>query len=149
MQKKGEKISRAGKIKGSKITLLVDKSGLPVNLNLTEAGRHDLYAQYSITHCMPKDSTMTADRAYDAQWFRKKLRERKIKPLIPKRKMKQDRQVRIPSPVTYKGRWVVERCFAWFGKFKKLNIRYEHNARRYKAFWLLAAAQLLLSKLTV
>jgi len=122
---------------------------LPVNLRLAEAGRHDLYAQGSITHCIPKGATLTADRAYDAKWFRKTLRKRQIKPLIPKRKMKQNKQTRTPSPVTYKGRWVVERCFAWFGKFKKLNIRYEHNARRYNAFWLLAAAQLLLNQLTV
>jgi len=149
VQKKGDRISRAGKIKGNKITLLVDEEGFPVNLALAEAGRHDLYAQTTVTHCIPKGATMTADRGYDAAWFRKQLRMQKIKPLIPKRKMKQDKQVRTPSPVTYKGRWVVERCFAWFGKFRKLNIRYEYRSRLYKAFWYLGAACLLLKKLTV
>jgi len=77
---------------------------------------------------------MTADWGYDAQWFKKKLRVNRIKPFIPKRKMKQDKQVRIPSPVTYKGRRVVELCFAWLGKLRKLNIRYEFRSRLYKAF---------------
>ena len=127
---------------------MVDENGLPVKLKVAAAGRHDLYACGSIYYCIPKRSILTADRGYDAEWFRRKLRQRKIKPVIPRRQMKLNVARRTPSPVTYRGRWVVERTFAWMGKFRKLEIRYERYAKFYEAFWQLASAVLILKRIT-
>lgn len=91
---------------------------------------------------------MTADRGYDSQAFRQKLRQLDIRPLIPKRQCQKRIRHRLPSPVTYRKRWKVERCFAWLEKFKRLTTRYERQSRLYKAFWQLGCAMLLLEKLT-
>ena len=146
--KKGDRISRAGKIKGSKISLVSDENGLPVNLRVSPAGQHDLYACGSIHYCIPRNAVLTADRGYDAKWFRQEIRSRGIQPVIPKRKMKASGRRRIPSPVTYKGRWVVERTFAWMEKFRKLAICYEKKATFYEAFWHLASAVLIMNRIT-
>jgi transposase len=126
---------------------VADENSLPVDLRVAPGGEHDLYACGTILNCIPKHSVLTCDRGYDAQWFRKKIRQKKIKPVIPKRQWKNKKR-RMPSPVTYKGRWVVERCFAWMEKFRKLAIRYEYKSSHYQAFWQLGSAVLILQKIT-
>jgi len=84
---------------------------------------------------IPKRKALTADRGYDSQAFREKLRQLDIRPLIPRRQCQKQVKHRIPSPITYRQRWKVERCFAWLEKFKRLITRYERHSRLYKAFW--------------
>jgi transposase len=43
---------------------------------------------------------------------------------------------------------MVERCFAWCEKFKRLVIRYERQSRLYLSLWHLACTMILLSKLS-
>jgi transposase len=132
------------KVKGSKISLVVDEAGLPVDLRLDSANRHDLYACGKLVEKCPKGSFIVADRGYDASWFRRKLWKKGLKPRIPKRKKNNKKY----DPIARLGRWRVERCFAWLGRFRKLEIRYEYYATHYKAFCYLACARLLLDKLT-
>ena len=132
------------KVKGSKQSLVTDEAGLPVSLRLDAAIRHDLYACGKLAETLPPDSILLADRGYDARWFREKLRRRGIKPRIPKRQWKK----KTFDPISRLGRWKVERCFAWLGKFRKLEIRYDRYATHWQAFWYLGCALLLLPKLT-
>lgn len=131
-------------MKGSKISLVVDEAGLPVNLRLDSANRHDLYACGKLAEKCPKGSFIVADRGYDASWFRRKLWRKGLKPRIPKRKKNNKKY----DPIARLGRWTVERCFAWLGKFRKLETRYEYYAIHYQAFCYLACARILLDKLT-
>jgi transposase len=128
--------------------LLVNEEGLPVAVDLHAGNRHDLKAAGSIIRAVPKRKALTADRGYDSQAFRHKLRQLNIRPLIPKRQCQKRVKHRMPSPVTYRKRWKVERCFAWLDKFKRLTTRYERQSRLYKAFWQLGCVMLLLENLT-
>jgi transposase len=94
---------------------------------------------------LPSDSILVADRGYDAQWFRQRCWKKKIKPRIPKRKKRAGKK---HDPISRLGRWKVERCFAWLGKFRKLEIRYERYATHWQGFWYLGCALLLLDRLT-
>lgn len=141
-------MGRARPVKGSKISLVVNEAGLPIAVDVCAGNTHDLKACGTLVYSIPKGSKMTADRGYDSKLFRRKIRRRGIQPVIPKRKMKPNARKRIPSPVTYKNRWLVERCFAWMEKFKRLTTRYERHAFLYKALWQLAASVILLDKLT-
>ena len=78
--KKGERISRAGKIKGSKISLVVDESGLPEAINLDAAGRNDRYAFGKIVEQIPKDAYLAADKGYDCKKLRRYLRHKGLRP---------------------------------------------------------------------
>jgi transposase len=128
--------------------LLVNNQGLPVAVDLHAGNRHDLKAAASIIYAIPKYSRVTADRGYDSQGFRQKLRKIGIQPLIPKRQCQKRIKHRIPSSVTYRQRWLVERCFAWLDNCKRLVTRYERQSRLYKAFWQLGCVMLVLNKLT-
>jgi hypothetical protein len=73
--KGGKRVGRAVKVKGSKISLVAEEAGLPVDLRLDSANRHDLYACGKLVEKCPKGSfiVIVADRGYDASWFRRKL----------------------------------------------------------------------------
>ncbi len=147
-QKRGDQISRAGKIKGSKITLLTDERSFVVSVDIRPAGQHDTRACQSVLYSIPKQVTVTADKGYDDQKLRKWLRKRKIKPVIPKRQMSKKIRRRTPSPLIYKGRWVVERGIAWLEKYRKLVVRYERYSDVYECFWYLGSAMIILNHLT-
>lgn len=132
------------KVKGSKISLVVDEAGLSVDLRLDSANRHDLYACGKLAEKCPKGSLIVADRGYDASWFRRKLWRKGLKPRISKRKKNNEKY----DPIARLGRCTAERCFAWLGKFRKLETRYEYYATHYKAFCYLACVRILLDKLT-
>jgi len=143
-QKRGKLVGRAVKVKGSKASLVTDEAGLPVDLRLDAAPRHDLYACGKLAERVPSGSIIVADRGYDARWFRQKLWRKGIKPRIPKRK----KNNKSYDPIGRFGRWRVERCFGWLGKFRKLETRYEYYATHWKSFWYLGCARILLDKLT-
>jgi len=146
-QKKGACVGRAGKIKGTKISLVVDNDGLPEVLHIEKASRHDRHATGTIVREIPKNSYLAADRGYDCKRFRRHLRHLKLKPVIPKRQFKTKPKVRVPKPTLFSQRWKIERAFAWLGKYRKLNVRYDYKAENYEALWLLGCSRLLIQKL--
>ena len=117
---------------------------MPVNIALHQAGRHDLYACGEIPYILAKGSTLVADRGYDANWFREKLKTKGIQSRIRQRMFNKV----ILNPISTHGRWVVVRTFAWMEKFRKLSVRYEYKLTNYKGFWTLACCSLLLKELT-
>jgi transposase len=74
-----------------------------------------------------------ADKGYDFDRCRRDLRRRAITPHIARRGIDSSEHLG-------KHRWVVERTFAWINQFRRLAIRYERHADRYRAFCILAAA---------
>jgi transposase len=143
-QKRGLCVGKAGKLKGSKISLLVDEKGYPADVKIHPAGRDDRYACQSLIYSIPKGSLIVCDKGYDAEWLRKKMRKCGLKPLIYRRQMGNKIKRRQNNPVTYKGRWRNERGFAWADHFKRLITRFERYVTRYKAFWQLACTVICL-----
>ena len=136
-------------MKGSKVSLVVDENGLPEALNIDTAGRNDRYAFGNIIKQVPQNAYLAADKGYDCNKLRRRLRRKGLRPLIPRRQFVNGKKRRTPKPHLYKGRWTIERCFAWLGKFRKLEIRYEYSWKNWEAFWQLGCAMLCLQKVTV
>lgn len=108
----------------------------------------DLNASQSLLAKLPRGCQVTADRAYDANWFREKLALRSIQANIARRSFRGGKPGEPPpNPVTYKNRWLVERCFAWMEKFKRLVVRYEKQSRLYLALWHMGASMIILNRL--
>jgi len=130
--------------------LAVTKEGLPWAVNIDGATRGEVLAIKPVIKALPAQVEVTADKAYDVPWFRIWLMYLGHRPNIPYRacwyEHLKKREPAKPSenPMTYAGRWKVERALSWFGKFKRLNIRYEYLAPLYQAFWDLATALILL-----
>lgn len=85
----------------------------------------------------PKE--LVADKGYDSQPFRERLRCRGIRPCIPHRRGKKPRRGRQAELAGYRERWHVERTFAWLQTFRRVLIRYERHAAVYLAFLYIAA----------
>jgi transposase len=116
---------------------------VPLSIILTGANRHDVTQLLPLIDAIPairgirgrplqKPQAVYADRGYDSEAHRQKLRERGIKPVLAKRRTEHGSGLG-------KYRWVVERTHAWFHNFHRLRIRYEQLANIHEAFLKLAA----------
>ena len=81
---------------------------------------------------------LLGDKAYDSNAFRKLLRKRGIKPVIPgranrKKAIRHDKKA-------YKGRNVIERCYCRLKDFRRVATRYDKLARNFFSGVCLAAA---------
>jgi len=123
---------------GSKHHILVDANGVPISAILTGANRNDVTQLLPLVDAIPpirgvrgrplqKPKVIYADRGYDSEPHRQKLRERGIKPVIAKRRTEHGSGLG-------KFRWVVERTHAWLHNFRRLRIRFERRADIHEAF---------------
>ena len=70
---------------------------------------------------------MIADRAYDSDPLRRRLKKRGIELIAPYRKNNRERRYEDGRKLRrYKRRWIVERTNAWLGQFRRLLVRHEH-----------------------
>ncbi len=94
---------------------------------------------------------LVADRGYDSQRLRRRLRCRGIRPSIPPRRIqrkhpRRGRPLRIPKEA-YAQRWIVERTFAWLGNFRRLVVRYERLLSVYHALLIIARILITLGRI--
>ena len=82
---------------------------------------------------------MIADRAYDSDPLRERLKKRGIDLIVPYRSNNKHRRYEDGRKLRrYKRRWIIERTNAWFGQFRRLLVRHEHLLSTYRAFFYLA-----------
>lgn len=123
---------------GSKHQVLVDANGVPVSAILTGANRNDVTQLLPLVDGIPqirgtrgqplcKPKVIDADRGYDSDAHRRRLRERGIRPLIARRRTENGSGLG-------KCRWVVERTHSWLHGFRRLRIRLERRSDIHEAF---------------
>ncbi len=131
---------------------VVDGNGLPIGLQVDSAQPHEVTLAETTLKTIrvpqkrgrpktrPKE--LVADKGFDSQELRRRLRARGIKPTIPtfeRRKRKHPRRGRpLRTGQGYRQRWKVERCFAWMDNCRRLVVRYARHLHLYKAFCLVA-----------
>ncbi|WP_214084063.1 IS5 family transposase [Methanoculleus sp.] len=129
------------KVKGNKLSVLVDRNGLPLACTVAPANIHDsrLYEPtleaFEISEVPDRPIIISADAAYDAREIRQYNRNRGIKSSIPvnRRSRKHPKRGRPVwfDPELYKKRNAVERFFSWIEAFKKIVPRYERYERSF------------------
>ena len=138
------------KVKGNKLSALVDRSGLPLACTVFPANIHDsqLYEPtveaFTIPEMQVHPSIISADAAYDAQMIRQYNRKRRIKsniPTNPRSRIHPKRgRPRWFDPTLYKERGAIERFFSWIEAFKKIVPRYERYEHSFLGLIHLACA---------
>jgi transposase len=88
-----------------------------------------------------------ADKAYDSDALRERLRQRHIALIAPHRSNRcrtgpQDGRVLR----RYKKRWIIERSIAWLGNFRRLVVRYDRSLTIYQAFVHIACLMIVLRR---
>jgi len=136
---------------------VVDGSGIPIGLMVSSAQPAEIkLAEPTLAtikvaikrgrpKCRPKE--LVADKGYDSQPFRERLRRRGIKPCIPKRVFKKAKRGRKPKLASYSERWQVERTFSWIENFRRLQTRYERLVGVYRGLLYLAVTLICISSL--
>ena len=124
--------------KCTKLILVVDNQGTPIGalvasaqraeVNLTEPTLATVKVPRAGGRPRSRPRELVADRGYDSQPFRHRLRWRGIKPCTPERRGKRPRSGRKANVSNYRQRWKVERTFAWLHNYRRLVVRYERLA---------------------
>lgn len=87
---------------------------------------------------LPKAATLTGDKGYDSDWFRKALIEMGIEPCIPPKK---NRKVQIDyDEILYKKRHKIENGFGWLKDWRRIAMRYDRCAHTFLSAICIAAA---------
>jgi transposase len=125
--------------------LVIDTNGNPLNCTLSKANRHD---QVKILETIDgikigkrrrRPTRLGLDKGYDSDPWRKALRKRGIIPLASYRKTRK-LQPGVQAAHERKHqrycrqRWKVERSFAWFNRFRRLDRFLERTQKSYRAF---------------
>ncbi len=136
---------------GSKRHLWVDQRGAPLSISITAANAHDVTAilnllnrpivhrpktKYTVHH-------LCADKAYDSEPLRRKLRQRKFKPHIRKRQYDGHPPPPLEPQKHPARRWVVERTIAWQNDFRSLRVRWAKKDSNWLALIYFASALIL------
>ena len=124
----------------TKIHALVDASGLPIALKLTEGQAHDGRSADDMLDSIGDGHILLADRAYNSDARRQALAERgaraNIKPM--------PRRTNLPvfCPLLYRYRNLVERFFNKLKHFRAVATRYDKDADNFLAAVKLASARI-------
>lgn len=117
---------------------------MPVTVTLTGANRNDVTQLLPLVDAIApirgtrgrplrKPKVIYADRGYDSESHRERLRDRGIKPVIAKRRTEHGSGLG-------KFRWVVERTHSWLHNCRRLRIRFDRRADIHEAFLKLACS---------
>lgn len=141
----GELVEYGYKGKGVTTHLLVDGGGNPVAFETTSAkGDERLQVEPLLDRVSNQLKAFyvktgggipifEADKGYDAEALRDKLLKRKIYPLIARRRMGKNWELKRITSWVKKKRWQVERAIAWLQrKFRRLAVRWERRTRYWK-----------------
>jgi len=159
-EKGGAGVGKTKRGKGTKWMVVVDGKGVPLGIHLGSASPSEVtLAETTLASIRvpnrhgrgqprQKPQRLIADKAYDSDPLRMRLKKRGIELIVPHktnrvRKPTQDGR----SLRRYRKRWKIERTNAWLGNFRRLVVRYERYLNIYKAFFLIACFMIVLNRL--
>lgn len=158
-KKGGDAVGKTKRGKGTKWMVVVDGQGVPLGSTLHSASPAEvtLVEGTLATISVPrkhggrprqKPQRLIADRAYDSDPLRMRLKTRGIQLVCPHRKSRRKPPTQDGRALRrYRKRWKVERTFAWLGNFRRLVVRYERHLLMYQAFFRLACLLITLRHL--
>ncbi len=138
--------------KGSKIHLIVDRSGLPLSIGISAANLHDSQALIPLVRGIPpirsrrgprrrRPGKLHADKGYDYRHLRRWLTSRGIRHRIARKGIESSQRLG-------RHRWVVERTVSWLSGCRRLHRRYERKPEHFLAFTAIAATLICHRRLT-
>ncbi len=126
----------------TKIHLLCDRHGHPLEFRLTPGQAHDsgslkaLLEGVEVTdhegHAMPLPEKLAGDKGYRANWIDKYLLDHDVQPVIPSKKNenRDDRPVSFDREA-YRERNIVERLIGWLKESRRILTRFEKTAKNF------------------
>lgn len=114
----------------TKIHLICDALGNPLKFTLTGGQVHDVAAAPDLLNKVDSLGEFTiADKGYDSDNFRARIKERKSEPVIPGRKNRKE-EIEYDKTI-YGARSLVENAFCKLKQFRAVATRYDKLARNF------------------
>src|SRR6516225_1817840 len=158
-KKRGAGVGKTKRGKGTKWMVVVDGRGLPLGNYLHSASPAEVRLAETtlaairvgrIHHAgRPRQKPMRviADKAYDSDPLRDRLRRRGIELICPHKKNRVRAATQDGRALRrYQRRWIVERTNAWLGNFRRLVVRYDRSLKIYGAFFHIACFMIVLRR---
>nr|WP_211363238.1 IS5 family transposase [Fluviispira multicolorata] len=130
--KKRECIGRTVSGNSSKIQMISDSCGNPIDFILSEGQVHDSKIANQLLE-ISNAEVLIADRAYHVQKIRKKLQEKGIRVVIPKKKNTIDKTNEEFDKYLYKIRYLIENLFARLKQFRSIATRYDKKKSNFSS----------------
>jgi len=148
-QKGGLAVGKTKRGKGTKWMLLVDGQGIPLGVLLASASPHEAplaeatLAQVKVPRPRgrprQRPRRIIADKAYDSDPLRRRLKRRGIELIVPYRWYKKNKPYADRRKLRRcRRRWKIERTNAWLGFFRRLATRYDRILTIYRGFFHIA-----------
>jgi transposase len=147
-QKRGLKVGKTKRGKGTTRVAVADSTGLPLAVYTTSASPHEvtLVGKTLVERFIDeKPQRLIGDKAYDSDPLDEEMAANDIEMIAPhkenrkKAKTQDGRKLR-----RYKKRWKVQRLFAWLQNYRRIMVRYEYHDDNYLGFVHLGCILILL-----
>jgi transposase len=158
-EKRGSKVGKTKRGKGTKWMVVVDGQGVPLGKQLYSASPNEVgLAEETLRSIQvtrrhrggrprQKPARVIADRAYDSDPLRERLAARGIELVAPHRWNRSKPRTQDGRALRrYRRRWKVERTLAWLGNFRRLVVRYDRSDSIYEAFFHIACFMITLRR---
>lgn len=125
--------------RGVKKTLLVDRKGAPLAIEVGPGNTHDSQFFEAILQKIPVKKTpqiLASDSAYDCKKSKKQAAQKNIA-FTPTTNPRRNKNIRVVYPPH---RWIVERTFGWFAWHRGLKTCWTKTKIAYESFLLFAAS---------
>lgn len=124
--------------------MITEAHGIPLAAQVTSANTNDITQLKPLVEAIPAvrgkrgrprrwPESLQGDKGYDSNAHRAWLGQRRIKPVLSRRRAPHGSGLG-------RYRWVVERTIAWLHQFKRLRTRYERRADIHQAFLTIGCA---------
>jgi transposase len=123
----------------TKIHLVVDSSGNPIDFEITGGEVHDAKVAPELIAKIPHADFVIADKGYDSDKLREQVREQNSTPIIPKKRNSKTGNDGLDWDL-YKLRHLVENTIARLKHFRAIATRYDKLKRNYVGMVSLACA---------
>lgn len=117
--------------------VVTDLLGRPAVIRLTPGNVSDIRAADETLRMAGRMKRLIADKGYDANHLRKRLKEDGVKPVIPGRSNRK-RPIRHDEK-RYKERWRIEAAFCRLKDFRRVATRYDKLAKNFLSAVAIAA----------
>ena len=131
---KNQDISKSIGGNSSKIHLAIDSNGNPIEFIISDGTSHDIKVAPDLVSKLDltESEMLCADKGYDSESFRKKIRESNTKANIPRRSNAKSSNDDMDWYM-YKIRHLVENAFCRLKQFRGIATRYDKLKRNYQS----------------
>ena len=127
----------------SKIHIVVDSHGNPIDFEITQGQVHDIQMATELIERTPKSEHVIADKGYDADYLRWVIEEAGATVVIPRKSNSRIGNEQLDKDL-YKCRHLVENVFARLKHFRSIATRYDKLKRNFEGMLALACAYIWL-----